>query len=119
MKVEDLELEKIDTIHIFDAPDLVVGKNKYKRCIIIHFLQKEKEMRVYVDVDIDSIMRVDYDTNDEYCNALLKRFNSKSNKVKIDILETIKLSEEMLDMISNMVKKENMVNIPVNNMAEA
>ena len=119
MKIEDLELEKIDTIHIFEAPDLVVGKNKYKRCIIIHFMQKEKEMKVYADVEIDSVMRIEYDTNEDYCAELMKRFKSKSKKVVEEINATLNLADEMLDMIGTMVKKDNMVSIPVNNMAEA
>ena len=121
MKIEDLELEKIDNIHIFQAPKLKVGKKVYERTIIIHFMQNDNEVRVYADVEINGLARSTYDDDKIFCDEAMKLIKSKSEKVKTEIMETITLSLEMIELIEEMTKHKHNVSIPINpqNMAEA
>lgn len=121
MKVEDLELDRIDNMHIFNAPDLVVGKKKYKCNIAIHFTQNETQLKITSEVIVNKICLYDYDTNDDFCKDVMESIKSKSKKTKEHIMELIKLSDSLLEMVGEMVKKEHNISIPINpqNMAEA
>lgn len=121
MKVEDLTLDRIDDIHIFQAPKLTVGKKVYERTIIIHFMQNDNEVRVYADVEINGLARSTYDDDKIFCDEVMKLVKSKSEKVRSEIMETINISLEMLDLIAEIGKKRHNVSIPINpqNMAEA
>ena len=121
MKLKDLTLDKIDNIHIFQAPKLTVGKKVYERTIIIHFMQNDNEVRVYADVEINGLARSTYDDDKIFCDEAMKLVKSKSEKVRSEIMETVNLALEMLETIEEMVKKEHTVSIPINpqNMAEA
>lgn len=118
MKVEDLELDRTDSMHIFNAPDLVVGKKNYKCNIAIHFTQEDTKLKVTSEVLINKICLYDYETNDDFCKDVMESVKSKSKKTKEHIIELIKLSESLLEMVGEMIKKESNV-IPIKPVAEA